>query len=128
MVTTIDFSRLVYIYGAISWSAREGARLATLPPQQTTDCAVLTKAESTAQGFTIAADPSSIVGNQDPTLTTTTTPPSGQAYVYVYPAVATATPVDANCSGTNRGFPNANVHDVAVPGADPDTPPVPLDS
>ena len=126
MVATIDFSRLVYIYGAISWSAREGARLATLPPQQTTDCAVLTKAESTAQGFTITADPTSIVGNQDPNLSTTTTPPNGQAYVYVYPAVATATPVDANCSGTNRGFPNASVHDVAVQVEYQYTPLVPL--
>jgi len=127
MVATIDFSRLVYIYGAISWSAREGARLATLPPQQTTDCAVLTKAESSAQGFTITADPSSIVGNNDPNLSTTTTPPVGQAYVYIYPAVATATPVDANCSGTNRGFPNTNaVHDVAVQVEYQYTPLVPM--
>jgi Flp pilus assembly protein TadG len=115
MLVTIDFSRLVYIYGAISWSAREGARLATLPPQQISDCAALTEAESSAQGFTITPDPSSIVGDSDPNLVTTTTPPNGQAYVYVYPAVATAAPVDANCSGSsNRQFPNAAVHDVAV--------------
>ena len=127
IVVMIDFSRLIYIYGAISWSAREGARVATLPPQQTTDCAVLTKAESTAQGFQVTADPSSLVGDQDPNLVTTSPPPNGQAYVYVYPAVATATPAEANCSSaSNRQFPNAQVHDIAVQVEYRYTPLVPL--
>jgi Flp pilus assembly protein TadG len=116
LLVMVDFSRLIFIFGIISWSAREGARMASLPPQQTTDCSILIRAESVAQGFTMQADPASIAGNSDPNQVSTTTPPAGQGYVYIYPAIATATPPDSNCSsGSNRQFPNTNqVHDIAV--------------
>src|SRR6202011_1681898 len=50
----IDFGRLVYTFGAISWATREGARLISLAPQQTTDCAVLQRVEQVGRGFPLS--------------------------------------------------------------------------
>jgi Flp pilus assembly protein TadG len=122
----IDFSRLVYTYAAISWAAREGARMVALAPNIASDCAALQRVEQVGRGFPLSADPNSISGNTDPNSPGTpgpTTPvPAGQGYVYIYPAVAT-TPPDTNCSGQPR---NPVAHDVAVEVQYGYTPLVPL--
>jgi Flp pilus assembly protein TadG len=121
----IDFSRLVYTYAAISWAAREGARLVSLAPNISSDCAALTRVEQVGRGFPIVADPNSVAGNTDPNNPGTpapTTPVAGQGYVYIYPAVA-STPPDTNCSGLPR---NPVAHDVAVEVQYGYTPMVPL--
>ncbi|MDQ6712732.1 MAG: pilus assembly protein [Candidatus Dormibacteraeota bacterium] len=111
----IDFSRLVYTYAAISWAAREGARMISLSPNITSDCAALGRVEQVGRGFPLMADPNSIRGNQDPNGSGTpgpTTPAAGQGYIYIYPAVA-AYPPDTNCNGPAR--PMDQLHpDVAV--------------
>ena len=55
----IDFARLVYAYAAVSWAAREAARVVSLQPQAASDCGALQIAEGTAQGFLLTADPNS---------------------------------------------------------------------
>jgi hypothetical protein len=100
----IDFSRLVYTYAAISWAAREGARMISLGPNINSDCSALLRVEQVGRGFPLVADPNSIRGNQDPNGSLTpgpTTPAAGQGYIYIYPAVAT-TPPDTNCTGLTR--------------------------
>jgi hypothetical protein len=100
----IDFSRLVYTYAAISWAAREGARMISLGPNITSDCSALLRVEQVGRGFSLVADPNSIKGNQDPNGSGTpgpTTPAAGQGYIYVYPAVASSPP-DTNCTGPAR--------------------------
>jgi len=107
----IDFGRLVYTYGAISWATREGARLASLIPQQYSDCAILQRVESVGRGFPITADPNSVKGNSDPNASppgpVAPTPPlPGQGFVYIYPAVAASPPdAGANCNGVPAGLP-----------------------
>jgi Flp pilus assembly protein TadG len=112
----IDFARLVYAYGAVSWAAREAARVVSLEPQNTSDCAALFTAEQTAQGFRLSADPNSRAGNTDPNNPgapyAPQTPPAGQGYVYIWPAVAGADP-DHNCNGSTRAV-SPTVQDVAV--------------
>jgi hypothetical protein len=111
----IDFSRLVYTYAAISWAAREGARMISLAPNINSDCSALLRVEQVGRGFPLVADPASIYGNQDPNTTLTpgpTTPLAGQGYIYIYPAVATAPP-DTNCNGRTRPLDIVH-HDVAV--------------
>jgi Flp pilus assembly protein TadG len=113
----IDFARLVYAYGAVSWAAREAARVVSLEPQNTSDCLALFTAEQTAQGFKLSADPNSRAGNTDPNqpgapYAPVQTPPAGQGYVYIWPAVAGADP-DNNCNGSTRPV-AATVQDVAV--------------
>jgi len=100
----IDFSRLVYTYAAISWAAREGARLVSLSPNINSDCGALRRVEEVGRGFPLVADPNSIQGNQDPNGGLSpgpTTPSAGQGFIYIYPAVASAPP-DTNCSGPSR--------------------------
>jgi Flp pilus assembly protein TadG len=100
----IDFSRLVYTYAAISWAAREGARMISLAPNNNSDCSALLRVEQVGRGFPLAADPASTNINQDPNTTLTpgpTTPAAGQGYIYIYPAVATSPP-DTNCNGLGR--------------------------
>ena len=100
----IDFSRLVYTYAAISWAAREGARMISLSPNINSDCGALRRVEEVGRGFPLVADPNSVAGNQDPNGSLSpgpTTPAAGQGYVYIYPAVA-STPPDTNCSGGSR--------------------------
>jgi len=113
----IDFGRLVYTYGAISWATREGARLISLAPQQNSDCAVLQRVESVGRGFPLAPDPNSIVGNTDPNNPSgslvPSTPAAGQGYIYVWPAVAPRTPQDSNCNGNTRQV-SQTARDVAV--------------
>jgi Flp pilus assembly protein TadG len=113
----IDFGRLVYTFGAISWATREGARMISLAPQQFSDCAVLTRVEQVGRGFPISPDPNSIVGNTDPNNPSgglvPTTPPPGQGYIYVWPAVATKAPQDSNCNGKPRKV-SQTARDVAV--------------
>lgn len=113
----IDFGRLVYTFGAISWATREGARLISLAPQQTTDCTVLKRVEAVGRGFPLAPDPNSLVGNTDPNNPSgslvPTTPPSGQGYIYVWPAVATKVPQDTYCAGSPRRV-SQTARDVAV--------------
>ncbi len=121
----IDFSRLVYTYAAISWAAREGARLVSLAPNINSDCAALRRVEEVGRGFPIKADPNSIRGNADPNGSGSpgpTTAPAGQGYVYIYPAVA-STPPDTNCTGPSR---QPVAHDVAVEVQYGYTPIVPL--
>jgi hypothetical protein len=129
VLLTIDFSRLVYTYAAISWAAREGARIVSLAPNIATDCSALQRVEDVGRGFPIQADPNSVVGNTDPnapgTPGPTFPPPSGQGYVYIYPAVATANPPDTNCNGSPRIL-NPVTHDVAVQVTYGYTPIVPL--
>ena len=120
MFLLIDFGRLVYTYAAISWSAREAARIVSLQPQAASDCAALHTAESTAQGFNLSADPNSVLGNSDPNSTSTPnavqTPPAGQGYIYIWPAVASSPPdAGTNCSGNGQARAVAqSVQDVAV--------------
>jgi Flp pilus assembly protein TadG len=111
----IDFSRLVYTYAAISWAAREGARMVSLAPNVNSDCGALARVEQVGRGFPLLADPNSVAGNNDPNGTLSpgpTTPGAGQGYIYIYPAVASYPP-DTNCTGKPRVL--DNVHpDVAV--------------
>jgi len=106
LLLTIDFGRLVYTYGAISWATREGARLAALEPQKTSDCLVLQRVESVGRGFPLVPDPNSVAGNTDPNNPSGTlrpTPPlSAMGYIYIFPAVAPRTPQDTNCDGLPR--------------------------
>jgi len=121
LLLTIDFGRLVYTYGAVAWATREGARLASLTPQQSSDCAVLQRVESVGRGFPIIADPNSIRNNTDPNNPgpgpAPTLPSAGQGFVYIYPAVA-ATPPDTNCDGIPANLPRptatGNVRNVAI--------------
>jgi Flp pilus assembly protein TadG len=111
----IDFSRLVYTYAAISWAAREGARMVSLAPNLNSDCSALKRVEDVGRGFALIADPNSIAGNQDPNGSLSpgpTTPAAGRGYIYIYPAVATSPP-DTNCSGPSRAMDQAHP-DVAV--------------
>lgn len=114
----IDFGRLVYTYGAISWATREGARLISTSPQQTSDCAVLQRVESVGRGFPLTPDPNSLVGNTDPNnpsgvLIPTDPPPPGLGYIYIWPAVATRVPQDTYCDGNPRRV-SQTARDVAV--------------
>jgi hypothetical protein len=111
----IDFSRLVYTYAAISWAAREGARMVSLSPNINSDCGALRRVEEVGRGFPLVADPNSVAGNQDPNGSLSpgpTTPAAGQGYVYIYPAVASSPP-DTNCTGQGRYLDPTN-RDVAV--------------
>jgi Flp pilus assembly protein TadG len=111
----IDFSRLVYTYAAISWAAREGARMVSLSPNINSDCGALRRVEEVGRGFPLVADPNSIQGNQDPNSSGSpgpTSPAAGQGYIYIYPAVA-STPPDTNCTGPARVLDNTHP-DVAV--------------
>lgn len=117
---TIDFGRLVYTYGAISWATREGARLISLSPQQATDCAVLQRVEQVGRGFPLQPDPNSLVGNTDPNNpgpplapTTNDLIPPGVGYIYIWPAVAPRTPQDTYCNGNPRRV-SQTARDVAV--------------
>jgi hypothetical protein len=116
----IDFGRLIYTFGAISWATREGARLISLAPQQATDCAVLKRVEQVGQGFPLRPDPNSVVGNTDPNNpgpplapTTNDLIPAGQGYIYIWPAVAPRTPQDTNCNGNPRKV-SQTARDVSV--------------
>ena len=113
----IDFGRLIYTFGAISWSTRQAARVVSLQPQATSDCLALHTAEGTAQGFRLTADPNSVVGNTDPnnpgTPGPTTNVPAGTGMIYIWPAVASAPNPDATCDGSNRNV-SPTVQDVAV--------------
>jgi hypothetical protein len=115
----IDFGRLVYTYSAVSWSAREAARVVSMQPQAASDCLALSVAESTSQGFILKPDENSIAGNSDPNGTGTPNadqhPQAGLGKIYIWPAVATAAPADApaNCNGSPRAI-APTVQDVAV--------------
>ncbi len=113
----IDFGRLVYTYGAIAWATREGARMVSLKPQESTDCAVLQRVEQVGRGFPLTPDPNSLVNNSDPNNPSPgkgpTTPPPGQGYIYIWPAVATKVPQDLNCAGKPRKA-SPTARDVAV--------------
>ncbi len=117
LLLTIDFGRLVYTYGAISWATREGARMVSLKPQQNTDCPVLQRVEQVGRGFPLTPDPNSLKNNTDPNNPSPplqpTTPPAGQGYIYIWPAVATKVPQDSNCTGTPRAI-SPTARDVAV--------------
>jgi Flp pilus assembly protein TadG len=115
----IDFGRLVYTYSAVSWSAREAARVVSMQPQAASDCLALQMAESTAQGFILRPDENSVAGNSDPNGTGTPNadprPAAGTGKIYIWPAVATAAPADAptHCNGSPRAI-SPTVQDVAV--------------
>jgi hypothetical protein len=120
VATTIDFARVVYAYSAISAAARAGARTLSLKDQENTDCLVYQTVESSAQGFSMTADPKSVAGDTNPGgggPSGPTTPPAGQGYVYIWPAVATGQPPDAPgvCSGGGGPrFPANQNGDVAI--------------
>jgi len=117
LLLSLDFGRLVYTYAAITWAAREGARLVSLKPQQNTDCPVLQRVEQVGRGFPLTPDPKSLVNNSDPNNPSgalqPTVPPAGQGYVYIWPAVATAVPQDLHCNGAARAI-SPTARDVAV--------------
>jgi hypothetical protein len=119
MFLLIDFGRLVYTYAAVSWSAREAARVVSMQPQAASDCLAMSIAESTAQGFILRPDENSVVNNSDPNSSLSPNadprPPAGVGKIYIWPAVATAAPADApaNCSGSPRAI-SPSVQDVAV--------------
>ena len=102
LFTSIDISRLLYAYTAISSAARDGARTASLPSALYSDCLIIQKVELVGQGFPVTMDPNSVVGNSDPNNPTgalqPTIPPANRAYAYIWPAVATAAPPDNNCN------------------------------
>jgi len=117
VLLTIDFGRLVYTYGAIGWAAREGARMASLEPQKSSDCPIYQRVLQVAQGFNLGPDPNSLVNDSNPNTPAPplqpTTPPPGQGYVYVFPAVAPTTPqYPTNCNGDPRA--NSKTFPVAV--------------
>jgi len=113
----IDFSRLVYTYAAVSWAARQAARVVSMEPQASSDCAALQTAMSTAQGFLLRPDENSVVGNADPNSSSSPNadpnPPAGMGKIYIWPAVATRSPADVNCNGAARAV-SPTVQDVAV--------------
>jgi hypothetical protein len=113
----IDFSRLVYTYAAVSWAARQAARVVSMEPQANSDCLALQTAMSSAQGFRLQPDDNSIVGNADPNSGASPNadpnPPAGVGKIYIWPAVATATPADLHCDGAARAV-SPSVQDVAV--------------
>jgi hypothetical protein len=113
----IDFARLVYTYAAVSWAAREAARVVSMEPQASSDCAAIQMAMSTAQGFQLRPDENSVVGNADPNSTSSPNadpnPPAGVGKIYIWPAVATAAPADLHCDGAARAV-SPTVQDVAV--------------
>ena len=117
---TIDLGRLIYAYAAISYAAREGARTVALEPEIYDDCLAFQRIEALGQGFSLTADPNSIVTNTDPNNPGSpgpSTPPQGQGYIYIWPAVATADPPDAaaNCSSSSqRMVPSPVIKHVSV--------------
>lgn len=120
LLLTIDFGRLVYTYGVITSSARESARSLSLKVNQASDCAAFLNAEQFAQGFQLAPDPDSLVGDSNPNAPTGSLqprrPPANSGYIYVWPAVAPSAPQDQHpsCDGQAR-FPTSNsLKDVAV--------------
>jgi Flp pilus assembly protein TadG len=120
LLVTIDFGRLVYTYGVITSSARDSARALSLKINQASDCSAYQLAEATAQGFQLAPDQSSMVGDSNPNSPggslQPSTPPPGEGYIYIWPAVATATPQDQHpgCDGQARLPASAQLKDVAV--------------
>lgn len=120
IAVTIDFARVVYTYSAISAAARAGARTLSLKDQETTDCKVFQTVEAAAQGFSLTADPNSVVGDANPNGgagTGPATPPPGQGYIYIWPAVSSGSPGDspATCGGSGQPrFPANQVRDVAI--------------
>lgn len=109
LLLMIDFGRLAYTYSAISWAAREGARMATLSASQSSDCAILRRVEDVGRGFPLTPDAGSIAPNNDPNNaasgnnpTPASSIPAGVGYVYIWPAVATRAPIDGNCNGQPR--------------------------
>jgi hypothetical protein len=105
---TIDFGRLIYTYSAISSAAREGSRLISLRPQETTDCQALGRMLAVGQGFPLTVDPHSVIGDTDPNDPNPTgpnqpqTPTAGSGYIYIYPSASTSAPqYPTNCSSTN---------------------------
>jgi Flp pilus assembly protein TadG len=113
----IDFSRLVYTYAAVSWAAREAARVVSMEPQASSDCAAIQTALASAQGFILRPDENSIVGNADPNSVASPNadpnPAAGVGKIYIWPAVATAAPADQHCDGVARAV-SPTVQDVAV--------------
>lgn len=114
---TIDFGRLVYVYSAIAWAAREGGRMASLEPQKATDCLIYQRVLQAAQGLSLAPDPNSLVNDSNPNAPAPplqpATPPPGQGYIYIFPAVSTTTPqYPNNCTGDPRS--NSKSFPVAV--------------
>ena len=119
LVLTVDFARLIYTYSAISSAAREGARLVSLRPQQSSDCLALQRMVDVGKGFPLQVDPNSIIADSDPNSPSgalqPASPPPGVGYVYIWPAVATAAPqLPTACGGGTRQFPTGKVHDVSV--------------
>ncbi len=122
IAVTIDFARLVYVYGAISSISREGARTASLKDQDSSDCLIFQSMEAGgAGGFNLQADPNSQRGDSDPNSPpgplSPTTPTPGQGFIYVFPAVASGSPPDsaANCGGNGSSrFVTPSIRDVTV--------------
>jgi hypothetical protein len=113
IAVTIDFARVVYTYSAISAAARAGARTLTLKDQENSDCQVFKTVEASAQGFSLSADPKSVVGNTNPNNggpSGPTAPPPGQGYIYIWPAVSTGQPPDSPgiCGGSGGARFQAN--------------------
>ena len=122
MALTIDFARLVYVYGAISSITREGARTMSLKDQDTSDCLIYQSMEANASGgFVLQADANSQAGNSDPNNPSGTlqpTPPQpGQGLIYIYPALSNGSPPDSSSFCGGAGASRAQVYglsDVAV--------------
>lgn len=114
----IDIGRLLYTYSAISSAARDGARTASLQAALYSDCEIVREVELVGQGFPVVMDPNSLVGNSDPNNPAGTlqpsTPPVNVGYAYIWPAVATADPVDSNCSSNTKRAVSQSVKHVSV--------------
>ncbi len=122
IAVTIDFARLVYVYGAVASITREGARTLSLKDQDTSDCLVYRNMEAAASGgFSLLADPKSQAGDSDPNNPSgalqPSVPPPGQGYIYIYPALSTGSPPDSPsfCAGSGASRSQlAQVRDVTV--------------
>jgi Flp pilus assembly protein TadG len=92
-----DMGRYVYVRAVLTANAVAAARLAALPQNEDTDCAVLSTADAAPGGFPVPTqDPKSYAyaGN---TQGGQSTVPNGSAYTYIYPAIAQNS---STCAGT----------------------------
>jgi Flp pilus assembly protein TadG len=100
---TVDLGRAIYVRLVMGSDAIESARQISLADNRTSDCSSMTASIQNGNGIVNAADPQSVDGNTDPTLSGSraSTPPAGQGYLYLFPAVAPAPgpPTQSVCSG-----------------------------
>jgi len=91
---TVDIGRAIFIYASLAGAARDGARIADLQSQVSSDCLTIANMQALATTYSLTLDPKSLVGDQDPTQSSSnwTVPPPGQGYIYIWPAATSASP------------------------------------